>query len=219
MLRVGLTGGLGSGKSTVGRMLARRGASLLQADEIGRELMRPGQAVYDEIVALFGPGVVRADGGLDRGELARLAFREGRGEELNAIVHPAVIARQAEMSEEIGGRDPGAVVVVESALIFETRYGDGWRERFDVLVLVTAEEQIKVERYVARAAGTRPAGELEAEARARLALQMRDEEKADFCDYVIANDGTLQELEAQAGRLWEGLLERSAAGADGEAGA
>ena len=219
MLRVGLTGGLGSGKSTVGRMLARRGASLLQADEIGRELMRPGQAVYDEIVALFGPGVVRADGGLDRGELARLAFREGRGEELNAIVHPAVIARQAEMSEEIGGRDPGAVVVVESALIFETRYGDGWRERFDVLVLVTAEEQIKVERYVARAAGTRPASELEAEARARLALQMRDEEKADFCDYVIANDGTLQELEAQAGRLWEGLLERSAAVADGEAGA
>ena len=123
------------------------------------------------------------------------------------------------MSEEIGGRDPGAVVVVESALIFETQYGDGWRERFDVLVLVTAEEQIKVERYVARAAGTRPASELEAEARARLALQMRDEEKADFCDYVIANDGTLQELEAQAGRLWEGLLERSAAVADGEAGA
>lgn len=217
MLRVGLTGGLGSGKSTVGMMLAGRGASLLQADEIGRELMRRGEAVYAGIVARFGPGVVRADGELDRAELARLAFREGRGEELNAIVHPAVIARQAEISEEIGGRDPGAVVVVESALIFETRHGEGWRERFDVLVLVTAEERTKVERYVRRAAGTRLAGELEAEARARLALQMRDEEKAAFCDYVIANDGSLHALEEKAGELWESLLERAAVEADGTA--
>ena len=130
MLRVGLTGGLGSGKSTAARMFAAKGAYVFSADEIGRELMQPGQAVYAAIVAKFGPGVVKADGSLDRPALARIAFGGGRIEELNAIVHPATIARQAELIAEVAARDPDAVAMVESALIFETKYGgeDGWQK-------------------------------------------------------------------------------------------
>jgi dephospho-CoA kinase len=124
MLRVGLTGGLGSGKSTAARLFAALGAHVLNADAIGRELMEPGQPVYAAIVAHFGKGVVLADGSLDRRALAQIAFADGRVEELNAIVHPAVIARQAELSEEIFARDARAVVMVESALIFETNYGE-----------------------------------------------------------------------------------------------
>ncbi len=224
MLRVGLTGGLGSGKSTVGTMLARRGAYVLEADEIGRELMQPGQAVYRAIVERFGAGVVKTDGTLDRAELARLAFTEGRVEELNVIVHPAVIARQAEIAGEIGARDGGAVVVVESALIFETKHrepefgkmgrevGREWRERFDRLVLVTAEEETKVRRFVARGAGggTLDAAareELAAEARRRLARQMPDAQKAAMCEDVLRNDGDVDELQMQVDALWGRLRE------------
>ena len=123
MLRVGLTGGLGSGKSTAARMFAELGAHVLSADEIGRGLMQPGQTVYAQIVERFGPGVVAADKTLDRAALARIAFAEGRIEELNAIVHPATIASQAAAIDRIAARDPGAVVIVESALIFETKHG------------------------------------------------------------------------------------------------
>src|SRR5277367_4928413 len=96
MLRVGLTGGLGSGKSTVGRMFAELGAAVIDADEVGRSLMQPGQAVYDRIVEHFGPQVVRADGNLDRRALAEITFGGGRIEELNRIVHPGTIAAQEE---------------------------------------------------------------------------------------------------------------------------
>ena len=124
MLRVGLTGGLGSGKSTAARLFAALGAHVLQADAIGRELMEPGQLVYAAIVKHFGQGVVSPDGRLDRSALAKIAFVDGRVEELNAIVHPAVIARQVELSEAIFQRDQHAVMIVESALIFETKYGE-----------------------------------------------------------------------------------------------
>src|SRR5271154_1819266 len=147
MLRVGLTGGLGSGKSTAARLFAAQGAPVLQSDAIGRELMEPGQAVYAAIVKHFGKDVVLPDARLDRGALAKIAFTDGRVEELNAIVHPAVIARQAELTEAIFQRDPRAVVIVESALIFETNYsgqpGDKtrWHNRFDRTILVTAPEE------------------------------------------------------------------------------
>jgi dephospho-CoA kinase len=233
MLRVGLTGGLGSGKSTAARMFAAHGAVLLSSDEMGRELMQPGQAVYAQIVARFGPGVVGADGELNRAALARMAFGvsgEGKGriDELNAIVHPAVIARQAEMVKEIAKRDADAVAMVESALVFETKYGEsgyreprygeakygetrdaeggGWR-RFDKIVLVRAKDEVKVSRFVARAAQGRAlsveerAG-LEAEARRRMAQQMDDDAKAALSDYVLTNDGTVEELQAQVDGLW-----------------
>ena len=228
MLRVGLTGGLGSGKSTAARMFRELGAHVIEADAIGRELMRPGEAVYAAIVGHFGPGVVLGGvaGELDRAALARIAFAEGRVEELNAIVHPAVIRRQAEIAEAIGAREPGAVVMVESALIFETKYGETkygetkygergsgqrarapWRARFDRLILVRAAEERKVARYVGRVgAGTELTGErvaaLEAEARRRLAAQMGDDAKAELVDFVLTNDGDVRELEWQVDRLW-----------------
>jgi dephospho-CoA kinase len=225
MLRVGLTGGLGSGKSTAARLFAALGAHVLNADAIGRELMEPGQPVYAAIVAHFGKGVVLADGSLDRRALAQIAFADGRVEELNAIVHPAVIARQAELSEEIFARDARAVVIVESALIFETNYGETnsrepnaagtvdrfggprWRSRFDRIILVTAPEEAKIARFVARSSAgeemtpTRRT-ELEAEAQRRLAQQIPDEQKSAFCDYVLSNGGALTELEWQVDQLW-----------------
>ena len=225
MLRVGLTGGLGSGKSTAARLFAALGAHVLQSDAIGRELMEPGQAVYAGIVAHFGEGVVLADGSLDRRALARVAFADGRVEELNAIVHPAVIARQVELTKEIFARNSRAVVIVESALIFETSYGETkhaegssegvanstdrarWASRFDRIILVTAPEEVKIARFVARSgagAEMTPArrAELEAEAQRRLAQQIPDEQKSSFCDYVLSNDGALSELEWQVDQLW-----------------
>ncbi len=208
-LRVGLTGGPGSGKSTVLRMLVELGAHGISADELGRELMEPGTAVFRAIAATFGPGVVRADGRLDRAALAQIAFGDGRVEELNAIVHPATIARQGAIAAEIFAREPDAVVVVESALIFETKYGEGWRERFDKLVLVTAPEAIKVARFVARA-GVGDRMLLEAEAKRRLARMIPDDVKARECDFVIVNDGTLSDVHLKVTRVWELLKDAEA---------
>jgi dephospho-CoA kinase len=229
MLRVGLTGGLGSGKSTAARMFAAHGAYVFSADEIGREMMQPGQAVYAAIVEHFGPEVVAADGKLDRAALARIAFgasrNAGRIAELESIVHPAVIARQAELIEEIGAGDPDAVAMVESALIFETKYGDGeaefgggdgWHSRFDKVILVRASEETKIARFIARAAEGRTLGDearqgLEAEARRRLAQQIDDERKAAQCDYVLTNDGSVAELQAQVDALWPVLKDAARA--------
>jgi dephospho-CoA kinase len=125
-------------------------------------------------------------------------------EELNAIVHPATIARQGEIAAAIFVKEPDAVVVVESALIFETQYGDGWRERFDRMVLVAAPDELKVERFVARSGGA-DAAALEAEARRRLARMIPDEVKARECDFTIQNTGTVEELRAQVHELWAQL--------------
>jgi dephospho-CoA kinase len=209
MLRVALTGGLGAGKSTAARMFRALGAHVLSSDEMGRELMQPGQPVYAAIVQHFGRGVELPGGGLDRAALARIAFAEGRAEELNAIVHPAVIARQAEIVERIAQQDSAAVVMVESALVFETLHGGagGWSQRFDKVVLVTAPEEVKIARFVERAAKGALLNEnqraaLEAEARSRLAQQIPDERKAALSDYVLTNSGPTTELEWQVDQLW-----------------
>ena len=207
MLRVGLTGGLGSGKTTVAEMFAALGARTLSADEIARSLMQPGQAVFAAIRKQFGAGVVRPDGTLDRAALARMAFAAGRVEELNAIVHPATIGCQEDLVAEIAAKESNAVVLVESALIFETRHSRGWRSRFDKLILVRASEERKVERYVARtfaASGADPE-QLEADARLRLSKMIADDRKAAMCDFVIMNDGTLERLREQVARVWAKL--------------
>jgi dephospho-CoA kinase len=194
-------------------MLAARGAYVLSADEIGRALMQPGQSVYDAIVARFGTGVVGADGGLNRGELARIAFGDGRVEELNAIVHPATIARQMEMIAEIGAKDAGAVVVVESALIFETRFGAGdgagIARRFDVVVFVKAAEAVRIARFVERMArGEAPTAqrraELEADARRRMARQSVEANEG-RSDFVLVNESSLEELQKHVDGLWSEL--------------
>lgn len=219
MLLVGLTGGLGSGKSTAAELFEALGAKVLQSDAIGRELMEQGQTVYAAIVDHFGKGIVQPDGRLDRSALAKIAFVDGRVEELNAIVHPAVIARQVELSEAIFQSDRRAVVIVESALIFETRYGETsyrgtratggapWKNRFDRIILVAAPEEVKIARFVARCAVGEPItperqAKLEAEARLRLSQQIPDEQKSALCDYVLTNGGPLKELEWQVDQLW-----------------
>jgi len=221
MLRVGLTGGLGSGKSTVAARLRELGAQVIEADELGRALMEPGQAVYSEIVRVFGPAVLSADGMLNRRRLAEFAFEGGRLHELNAIVHPAVIAAQRVWMEGVFARDPSAVAVVESALIFEVERDarargetEGvladWRRRFDCVLVVTAPDELKIARYAAKVS---PPGEgrvaAQADARARLARQIRDAEKAARADYVIDNSGDLDALRAQVDALWERLKAES----------
>ncbi len=214
MLRVGLTGGLGSGKSTVAAMLRKLGADVIEADALGRALMEPGQPVFAEIVRVFGPQVVGPDGRLDRAKLAELAFAGGRLNDLNAIVHPAVIGVQRRWMQEVFERDPEAVAVIESALIFEverdarargaqeTVLAD-WRRRIDRIVVVTAPDKVKIARYVARIC---PHGlnceTAEADARVRLAHQIPDAEKAARADYILDNAGDEANLRAQVEVLW-----------------
>jgi dephospho-CoA kinase len=221
MLRVGLTGSLGSGKSTVAAFLRELGAEVIEADELGRALMEPGEPVFTEIARVFGPEVVGPDGRLNRAKLAELAFQGGRLDELNGIVHPAVINAQARWTGEVFARNPAAVAVVESALIFEVEQdalarGDqaselaDWRRAFDRIVVVTAPDEVKIARYAARVCPTGAGRETaEAEGRLRLARQISDAEKAARADYVIDNAEDKLALRAQVEDLWQRLREES----------
>lgn len=215
MLRIGLTGGLGSGKTTVGEIFRSLGAHVISADVIGRELMSRGHAVYSAVIACFGPDVVRADGTLDRRLLADRAFRQGRLAELNQIVHPAVIAAQQKWTTDLFARDPSAVAIVESALIFEVdRQGSspGWRQRFDRIILVTAPVETRVARYIDRMSqlpGAPSRSELEADARRRIAAQIPDDQKIALADYVITNDGSLDNTRTQVERIYAELARLS----------
>jgi dephospho-CoA kinase len=221
MLRVGLTGGLGSGKSTVAEMLRALGAEVIEADELGRALMEPGEPVYAEIVHAFGPEVVGPDGRLNRSRLAKMAFQGGRVNELNAIVHPAVIAAQRRWMDQVFSRNPAAVAIVESALIFEVERdararGESetvltdWRRRLDCIVVVTAPDEVKIARYVARVCPTEAGHEAaEADARLRLARQIPDAAKAANADYVLENAGDKDTLRVQVEKLWETLQAES----------
>ncbi len=203
MLRVGLTGGLGSGKSTVAQMFAARGVHVISADEVGRRLMQPGEAVYRGIVEHFGREVVLPDGHLNRKKLAEMAFRQGRLDELNRIVHPPVIAEQENWADGIFARDPDAIAMIESALVFEAGASGSvpeWHRRFDRIILVTAPNELKIQRYVDRLGAGKSEAErrkLEEDARARLAAQIPDSEKIPLSDYVIDNSGPLAQTERQ----------------------
>ena len=225
MLRVGLTGGLGSGKSTVAAMLRELGAQVVEADALGRAFMEPGHEVYDQIVARFGREVVNPDSHLNRARLAELAFRQGRLQELNAIVHPPVIEAQRRWMDEVFARDPAAVAVLESALIFEVvrdaiARGEkenvlaDWRRRIDRIIVVTASDDVKIARYAARvvSSGSAPESSLDAikaDARNRLSHQVPDAEKAAQADYVLDNSGDIAALRAQVQALWPRLQAES----------
>ncbi|MBI2682895.1 MAG: dephospho-CoA kinase [Acidobacteriales bacterium] len=214
MLRVGLTGGMACGKTTVGRMMEARGARLIQADQVAHELMQPGRPVYDEVVRHFGPEIVHpVDKTLLRAKLAEIAFGQGRIQELNAIVHPAVIARQNVWMEEQGARDPHAVVVVEAALILEA----GVAGRFDKIVIVTCTAEQKIARYVERTvpeeAGAVAREAARREAERRMAAQIPDEEKIKVADYVIDNGGSLEATERQVEGMMKELMSLAKTGA------
>jgi dephospho-CoA kinase len=217
MLRVGLTGGLGSGKSTVAAILRELGAEVVEADELGRALMEPGQPVFAEIVRVFGPEAVGADGRLNRARLADLAFKGSRLQELNAIVHPAVIAAQRRWMEQVFARNPAAVAVIESALIFEVERdaltrGEresvlaDWRRRIDRIVAVTAPDEMKIARYATRISPAQAGrAAAEADARLRLAHQIPDAVKAERSDYIIDNKGNIYDLRKQVEAVWQRL--------------
>ncbi len=215
MLRVGLTGGLGSGKTTVAAIFQSLGAHVISADALGRELMSPGHQVYDQIVQHFGPSVVQPDGTLNRHLLADLAFRDNRLAELNQIVHPAVIAAQQQWANDLFARDPRAIAIVESALIFEAdRQGSapGWRQRFDRIILVTAAVETRAARYVNHVSQLPNAPsrvEIESDAHRRIAAQIPDSEKIPLAGYVIHNDGPLDATRTQVERIYAELVRLS----------
>jgi len=200
VLKVGLTGGIAAGKSAVGEMFAALGAHVLQADTIAHRLMHPGEAVYQEVVRHFGPGILDQNGTVNRARLAEKAFgADSHVRELNQIVHPAVIRRQEEWMEQVGRVDPHAIAVVEAALLLEAGAGP----RFDRLVLVTSRPEQRIQRWAqclqvdeetARREVTR-----------RMAAQLPDEEKIKAADYVIDNSGSLGETGRQVKEIYARL--------------
>ncbi|MFB8353738.1 dephospho-CoA kinase [Streptomyces niveus] len=199
MLKVGLTGGIGAGKSEVSRLLVSYGAVLVDADKIAREVVEPGTPGLDAVVGAFGPGVLTADGRLDRPKLGSLVFSDSEKlATLNAIVHPLVRARSAEL-EGAAGED--AIVVHDVPLLVE----NGLTGLYEVVVVVDASAETRLDRLV------RVRGMAESEARSRMAAQATRERRNAAADLVIDNDGPLEKLEPQVRDVWERLVERAAA--------
>lgn len=203
MLKLGLTGGIAAGKSAVGEMLVAQGAHLIQADAVSHQLMQPGEAVYQDVVRAFGPGILNPDRSVNRARLAEAAFGSGnqpsRIQELNKIVHPAVVKRQDEWMETIGDGDPKAIAVVEAALILEA----GAAKHFDRLLVVTCRPEQRVARWAARTNVDLETARREVTR--RMAAQLPDEEKIKAADYVIDNSGSLDETKAKVGALYSKL--------------
>jgi dephospho-CoA kinase len=198
VLRVGLTGGIGAGKSEVSRRLAGHGAVVIDADAIAREVVEPGTDGLAEVVSAFGPGVLGPDGRLDRPKLGEVVFADPeRLSILNGIVHPRVGARMAELEREAA---PGAIVVHDVPLIAEGNRAGA----YDLVVVVDAAPRVQVERLVRNREMTRE------QARARMAAQASREERLAIADIVIDNSGSLAELDRQVGDLWSELRRRAA---------
>jgi dephospho-CoA kinase len=201
VLKVGLTGGIACGKSAVMAMFAARGAHTVNADEIAHRLMLPGKPVYAAVVAHFGEGILNTDGAINRQKLAAIAFapEHPRIEELNQLVHPAVVAHQDRWSEQMRAQDPDGIAMVEAALIFEA----GVRDHFDRVIVVVCDPQQKVERLAQRLGVGLDIARREVERRSR--AQWTDTEKARLADYVIYNTGSIEDTEKQVDRVFGDL--------------
>lgn len=191
--RIGLTGGIASGKTAVSDMLARRGAVIIDSDTLAREVVEPGTRGLEAIVERFGTTVLTPDGALDRAKLGQIVFDDPVARaDLNAIVHPAVRARAAELQLQA---PPGAVVVQVIPLLVET----GQADDFDLVVVVDADEAVQLRRLMQRN------GYTPSQARARLKAQASRAERLEAADLVIDNSAGLPELEAQVDALWPWL--------------
>jgi dephospho-CoA kinase len=208
MLKVGLTGGIASGKTAVGEMFVGLGAHLVQADRIAHSLMQPGEPVYNEVVRHFGRGILDHDGTVNRAKLAEAAFgppdapegeRASRVADLNRIVHPVVIRSQDEWTYAISLQDPQGVAMVEAALILEA----GVKDRFDRLIVVTCNADQRAARFASRQ--KIPLEAARKEVIRRMAAQLPDEEKVKAADYVIDNSGSLDQTRKQVQQVWEKL--------------
>jgi len=204
LLKLGLTGAIASGKSVVGEMFVKLGAHLILADAVAHWLMEPGRPVYEEVVRRFGREILNPDRTINRPRLAEAAFGTAGGapprvNELNEIVHPAVVERENEWMEEIGQRDPNALAIVEAALIIEA----GTADRFDRLIVVTCHPEQRIRRYARRLGISEDAAR--AEVARRMAAQLSDEEKIKAADFVIDNSGSLDATEQQVQQVFAAL--------------
>jgi dephospho-CoA kinase len=188
-VRIGLTGGIGSGKSTVSRLLAGHGAVIVDADAIAREVVEPGTPGLAAVVDAFGPEVLATDGSLERPALAAVVFGDPKARRrLDAIVHPLVRARATEVA---AAAPPGAVVVHDVPLLVET----GQAAAYDLVLVVEADPDTRVARLVQR-------GLTAEDARARMAAQATDEQRRAVADVVLDNSGTPEQLAEQVDRVW-----------------
>ena len=196
MLKVGLTGGLACGKTFVGEALAGFGCFLIQADELGHEVLAPGGEAYERVVEEFGSGILAADGQIDRRALAARVFADRDAlERLNHLVHPPVIRKEEQLAAEFAAREPNGIVVVEAAILIET----GSHKRFDRIILVTCAEEQQIERALRRPGAATP------DVRARLSRQMPLAEKRKYADFVIDTSGEKQETLRQTRAVYEAL--------------
>lgn len=197
MLKVGVTGGLATGKTFVCEQLKKLGCYYLNADEIGKQALEPKGEAYKDVVHLFGQTILREDGTIDRKRLAAIVFADSQKlKQLTDIVHPIIFKRQDELIQEIASRDPHAIIVVEAAVLFEA----GSRHRYDVVVVVTCRPEQQIERALAR-------GFTREEAEARIRNQWPQEEKIKRADFVVDTSGTELETIEQVQRLYERLVE------------
>lgn len=195
VLRVGLTGGIGSGKSEVSRRLAGRGAAILDADRAARQVVEPGTPGLARIAGAFGRGVLRADGSLDRERLGEIVFADqAQRERLNAIVHPLV--RDVMVEEQERARQSGAAVIVEDVPLLAE---NGMAPLYDLVVVVDVPEQVQLERLTAQR------GMPAEQARARMAAQASRGDRLAIADLVVDNSGTLADLDARVGELWAAI--------------
>jgi dephospho-CoA kinase len=199
MLRVGLTGGIATGKSTVAAIFRNLGCHLLEADKIAHRFIEPGGAAYDEVVREFGRGILTPDGRVDRPKLGAIVFAEpARLARLNAIVHPLVLAEQDRELAQIGLAEPHAIAVVEAALLIEA----GYKRRLDYLVVTWCTTEQQLARLTQQGAGR---GLTVKQARQRIAAQMPLEEKNRLADEVIDCSGSLEHTREQTTALFEKL--------------
>ena len=208
MYLIALTGGIAAGKSVIGARLAELGAVHIDADELAREVVEPGEPALARITEEFGPTVIGVDGALDRSALAAIVFSDpAKRALLNAITHPAVRARAKKLMAEAEAQNPSAVVVYDVPLLIET----GPVEGYDLVVVAMASETVRLRRL------TEVRGMSLDEARGRIAAQATDEQRRAVADVVIATGGTMEETLAQIDELWARVVESAASASRGSA--
>ncbi len=196
MLKVGLTGGIATGKSHVVMRLRELGCEVLDADSIAHQVIEPGQPAYDEIVSEFGREMLAEDGAIDRARLGAVVFANPEcRQRLNAVVHPRVLAAQERWLAEVAARNPETIAVVDAALLIEA----GAHRRFDKVVVVFCEAQFQLERLMARNQLSRE------DALARIEAQMPTAEKLKYADYTINTSGDFADTDRQVKALYAEL--------------
>jgi dephospho-CoA kinase len=197
---VGLTGGIGAGKTTVAGMLARRGAVVIDVDAVGREVIGPGGAASDAVAARFGADLRGSDGAIDRPALAARVFGDAEAvAALNAISHPAIDAVLDETLSDVERRSPDSIVVLDMAVLAESQLGRNITHPYELVVVVEAPVAVRLTRLAERGL----AGD---DARSRMASQASDEERRRFADFVIGNGGGEADLVSSVAQLWDQLL-------------